>query len=72
MIATKPSLSASAQSSRVDNLIDIDPAITASRIDRLDRQRQVSLRAAVAPGYALADRIDVLRAAVEQMNLPPA
>ncbi len=56
---------------RVDNVIRIDPAITASRIDRLDRQRQVSLRAAVAPGYALADRLEVLRAAVEQMNLPP-
>ena len=28
-----------------------------SRIDRLDRQRQVNVRANVAPGYALADRM---------------
>ena len=57
---------------RVDNVIGIDSAITASRIDRLDRQRQVSLRAAVAPGFALADRIEALRAAVAEMDLPPA
>ena len=42
-----------------------------SRIDRLDRERQVSVRAAVAPGYALADRIDALRKTVaNDMNLP--
>ena len=43
-----------------------------SRIDRLDRQRQVSLRASVAPGYALADRLEALREAVAEMDLPPA
>src|ERR1044071_3718092 len=43
---------------------------TASRIDRLDRQRQVSLRAAVAPGFAQADRIAGLRAEVAKMGLP--
>jgi HAE1 family hydrophobic/amphiphilic exporter-1 len=57
---------------RLDNVVQIVEAQTASRIDRLDRQRQVSLRAAVAPGYAQADRIAALRAAVARMNLPPA
>lgn len=57
---------------RLDNLVKITPANTASRIDRLDRQRQVSLRASVAPGYALADRMDALRKEVATMNLPAA
>ncbi|MFP5262472.1 MAG: efflux RND transporter permease subunit [Blastocatellia bacterium] len=57
---------------RLDNLVKIAPAKTASRIDRLDRQRQVSLRAAVAPGYALADRLEALRNEVKAMNLPAA
>ncbi len=57
---------------RLDNLVAITPARTASRIDRLDRQRQVSLRAQVAPGYGLADRLEALRDAAREMNLPPA
>jgi HAE1 family hydrophobic/amphiphilic exporter-1 len=57
---------------RLDNLVSIVPAQTASRIDRLDRQRQVSLRGSVAPGYALADRLEALRAEVRTMDLPPA
>ena len=55
---------------RLDNLVKLVPTKTASRIDRLDRQRQISLRAAVAPGYAQADRIAALRAEVEKMGLP--
>jgi HAE1 family hydrophobic/amphiphilic exporter-1 len=55
---------------RLDNLVRLVPTQTASRIDRLDRQRQVSLRAAVAPGYAQADRIAALRAEVAKMGLP--
>ena len=57
---------------RLDNLVHISRQTSASRIDRLDRERQVSVRATVAPGYALADRIDALRGAVTEMNLPPA
>jgi len=56
---------------RLDNLVKIVPGTTASRIDRLDRQRQVSLRGGIAPGYALADRLEALRAAFAEMNLPP-
>jgi multidrug efflux pump subunit AcrB len=57
---------------RLDNVVSIVRADSASRIDRLDRQRQVSLRASVAPGYALADRIQALRDETAKMNLPPA
>lgn len=55
---------------RMDNLVEIVPSTTASRIDRLDRQRQVSLRTAIAPGFALADRLDAVRGAVEELGLP--
>ena len=57
---------------RLDNLVKIKRKTSPSRIDRLDRERQVSLRASVAPGYALADRIEALRGAAAAMNLPPA
>ena len=55
---------------RLDNLVLVAPAMSASRIDRLDRQRQVSLRAQIAPGFALADRLEALNGAVREMNLP--
>jgi HAE1 family hydrophobic/amphiphilic exporter-1 len=58
------------QLARLDNLVTITPTKTASRIDRLDRQRQVSLRASVAPGYALADRLQALREEAARMNMP--
>jgi len=64
--------SASGALVRLDNLVTIAEETSPSRIDRLDRQRQVSLRAGVAPGYALADRIEALRGAVAEMNLPSA
>ena len=57
---------------RLDNVVNIVHADSASRIDRLDRQRQVSLRGQVAPGYALADRLKVLNEEAQKMNLPPA
>src|SRR5690349_13489335 len=55
---------------RLDNLVKITRDTSPSRIDHLDRERQVSLRASIAPGYALADRIDVLRKAYADMRLP--
>jgi HAE1 family hydrophobic/amphiphilic exporter-1 len=57
---------------RLDNLVKITRETSPSRIDRLDRERQVSLRASVAPGFALADRIEALRGAAAAMNLPAA
>lgn len=56
---------------RLDNIVQLVPAQTASRIDRLDRQRQVSLRAGVAPGYALADRLEALKIEAAKLDLPP-
>ena len=55
---------------RLDNLVKVERTNSASRIDRLDRQRQVSLRAQIAPGFALADRLEALNQAVREMNLP--
>ncbi len=57
---------------RLDNLAHLEPANGSSRIDRLDRARQISLRASVAPGFALADRLAALRGAAAEMNMPPA
>ena len=56
---------------RLDNVVKIVSAKSASRIDRMDRQRQVRLRTGIAPGYAQADRIAAIRAEVAAMNLPP-
>jgi HAE1 family hydrophobic/amphiphilic exporter-1 len=56
---------------RLDSVVKIEPSLTPARIDRLDRQRVSSLRASVGPGYALADRIEALKGAVVQMDLPP-
>ena len=56
---------------RLDSLVRLVEARSPSRIDRLDRQRQVSLRAGVAPGFAQADRIAALRAEVQRMGLLP-
>jgi len=57
---------------RIDSLVDIKEELSPSRIDRLDRQRQASMRAGVAPGFALADRLDALRKTAAAMNLPAA
>ena len=56
---------------RLDSLVDIKEDFSPSRIDRLDRQRQASMRAGVAPGFALADRLDALRKTATAMNLLP-
>ncbi len=55
---------------RLDNVVRITSQFSASRIDRLDRQRQVSLRGGVAPGFALADRIEALNAAAAKLQMP--
>jgi HAE1 family hydrophobic/amphiphilic exporter-1 len=62
--------SSSGQLVRLDNLVQLKEETTASRIDRLDRQRQVSIRAGVGPGYALADRLEALEQAADELNMP--
>ncbi len=49
----------------------IERVPSASQINRLDRQREIRLRATIAPGFALADRLAALKAEVAAMNLPP-
>jgi HAE1 family hydrophobic/amphiphilic exporter-1 len=56
---------------RLDNVVTIVRGVSPSRIDRLDRERQVTISASVAPGFALADRIEALRAEVVKMGLAP-
>jgi HAE1 family hydrophobic/amphiphilic exporter-1 len=56
----------------LSDLVRLEPAKSASRIDRMDRERVVSLRTSVAPGYGQADRLEALRGAVREMNLPAA
>jgi HAE1 family hydrophobic/amphiphilic exporter-1 len=57
---------------RLDNLVKIQEGFTPSRIDRLDRQRMAAVRANVAPGFAMADRLEAMRKATQEMNLPAA
>jgi len=57
---------------RLDQVGRLVSATGPSRIDRLDRQRQVSLRASVGPGHALADRLAALRGAARELGLPSA
>ena len=54
------------------NLATLELAESASRIDRLDRQRSANLRGGVAQGYALQDRLNALRQAAQELNMPPA
>jgi len=55
---------------RIDNVIRFDFGFAPARIDRLGRQRMVALRANIAPGYALSDRIVALKAAAAEIGLP--
>src|SRR5690242_17803178 len=55
---------------RLDNLVGLEEGRSPSRVDRMDRQRQANLRSGVAPGFALADRLQALRDATEAMNMP--
>jgi HAE1 family hydrophobic/amphiphilic exporter-1 len=57
---------------RLDSLVSIVSGQGPSRVDRIDRQRQMSLRSGIAPGFGLADRIEAVRAAAAELNMPPA
>jgi hydrophobic/amphiphilic exporter-1 (mainly G- bacteria), HAE1 family len=55
---------------RLDSVVVLEEARSPSRVDRMDRQRQANVRAGVAPGYALADRLQALRQAAAELNMP--
>ncbi|MQA29417.1 MAG: AcrB/AcrD/AcrF family protein, partial [Luteitalea sp.] len=57
---------------RLDSVVDLVSDESPSRVERLDRQRQISLRGGIADGYALADRLAALRAAAAELGMPPA
>jgi HAE1 family hydrophobic/amphiphilic exporter-1 len=57
---------------RLDNVVKLEEARSPSRVDRMDRQRQANVRAGVAPGFALADRLDALRQAAGELGMPAA
>ncbi len=50
----------------------IDASDSAARVDRLDRQRAANVRGSVGPGFALADRLEAMRAEVDTLDMPPA
>jgi HAE1 family hydrophobic/amphiphilic exporter-1 len=56
---------------RLDNVVDFQLVEEAGRIDRLDRQRMVAVRANVAPGFALGDRLAAVRQAAAELGPPP-
>jgi HAE1 family hydrophobic/amphiphilic exporter-1 len=56
---------------RIDNVVTFEETFSPSRIDRLDRQRMGAIRANLAPGYALADRIQAVQQAADELGLPP-
>jgi hydrophobic/amphiphilic exporter-1 (mainly G- bacteria), HAE1 family len=56
---------------RLDSVVKLEEARSPSRVDRMDRQRQANVRAGVAPGYALADRLEALREAAASLGMPP-
>lgn len=57
--------------SRIDNVVEFEFGNSIARIDRLDRQRMVAVRANVAPGFALGDRVEALQAAARDIGIPP-
>ena len=57
---------------RLDSVVNLISDQSPSRVDHLDRERQISLRGGIQDGYALADRIEALREAAAGLNMPPA
>ncbi|MCA9006645.1 MAG: efflux RND transporter permease subunit, partial [Planctomycetaceae bacterium] len=55
---------------RIDNVVDFEFSTAASRIDRLNRQRMIAVRANMASGYALGDGIAAMNAAAEEIGIP--
>lgn len=55
---------------RIDNVVRFTFGNAPARIDRLDRQRMVAVRANVESGYALSDRLMALQAAASEIGLP--
>jgi HAE1 family hydrophobic/amphiphilic exporter-1 len=61
----------SGRSVELRNIATLEPAFASPRIDRLDRNRDARIRGSLAPGYALAERLEVIQQQVDEMNLDP-
>jgi hydrophobe/amphiphile efflux-1 (HAE1) family protein len=55
---------------RIDNVVSFETGNAPARIDRLDRERMVAIRANVEQGYALASRVEALNALVDEIGKP--
>lgn len=56
---------------RIDNVVSFEYSLAASRIDRLNRQRMVAVRANIDGDYALGDRIAAMHQAATEIGIPP-
>src|SRR5262249_23713233 len=54
---------------RLDNVVHVESTQSVSQINRLDRQRQVTFQASMAPGYGMADRNEALLNAAKELNM---
>tara|TARA_R110002111_G_scaffold227346_1_gene288798 strand:- start:5399 stop:8599 length:3201 start_codon:yes stop_codon:yes gene_type:complete len=64
------STSSSNTLARIDNVVNFEFNTAASRIDRLNRQRMIAVRANLASGYALGDGIAAMNAAAKEIGIP--
>jgi HAE1 family hydrophobic/amphiphilic exporter-1 len=64
--------SASGRLIRLDNVVRLRETASPYRIESLDRQRVVNIRANITSGYALADRLEAIREEAAKLDLPPA
>ena len=55
---------------RLDNVVQLKEAMSAYRIEGLDRQRQVGIRANITAGYGLGDRLPKMFEAADQLGMP--
>ncbi|MFN0103488.1 MAG: efflux RND transporter permease subunit [Bryobacteraceae bacterium] len=55
---------------RLDNVVQLREAMSAYRIEGLDRQRQVGIRANITAGYGLGDRLPLMFEAAETLKMP--
>ncbi len=64
--------SASGRLVRLDNVVKLRESMSPYRIESLDRQRQVGIRANITTGYALADRLRAMFTEAGKLGLTPA
>jgi HAE1 family hydrophobic/amphiphilic exporter-1 len=57
---------------RIDNVVKLEESMSAYRIEGLDRQRQVGIRANITGDYALGDRLEEMHREAAKLSLPAA